>query len=244
MLSNGASKLGHESNQALFGARAQPPQLLRYIPGTRAKIHQRLCAGCPVPNIGPESWCLSVQQERNQYLWFALLAWLCFLPSLLPWFGDQLWLCGLIPHSALGVREYYGKVKKNCNISNCNGHLPPRSMGLLGMARANTAVCVSPKTFLLLLLLLLLLLCFVLLFLGVNVGVITTTDSQATSSRYSSQELNENSAKWTATGLPNNAGHAAMLVDCQYRCVPGYSKAVQSTVSIQLQLHKMTLQTF
>jgi hypothetical protein len=30
------------------------------------------------------------------------------------WFtGDQLWLCGLIPHSALvGVREYDGKVKK------------------------------------------------------------------------------------------------------------------------------------
>jgi hypothetical protein len=28
--------------------------------------------------------------------------------------GDQLWLCGLIPHSALvGVREYVGKVKKN-----------------------------------------------------------------------------------------------------------------------------------
>jgi hypothetical protein len=36
----------------------------------------------------------------------------------LPWFGDQLWLCGLIPHSALvGVREYDGKVKKSCNIS-------------------------------------------------------------------------------------------------------------------------------
>jgi hypothetical protein len=31
----------------------------------------------------------------------------------LPWFGDQLWLCGLIPHSApVGVREYDGKVKK------------------------------------------------------------------------------------------------------------------------------------
>jgi hypothetical protein len=33
------------------------------------------------------------------------------------------------------------------------GHLPPRSMGLLGVARANTAVGVSPETFLLLLLL-------------------------------------------------------------------------------------------
>jgi hypothetical protein len=35
----------------------------------------------------------------------------------LPWFGDQLWLCGLIPHSALvGVREYEGKVKKKIAI--------------------------------------------------------------------------------------------------------------------------------
>jgi hypothetical protein len=30
-----------------------------------------------------------------------------------PAYGDQLWLCGLIPHSALvGVREYDGKAKK------------------------------------------------------------------------------------------------------------------------------------
>jgi hypothetical protein len=35
----------------------------------------------------------------------------------LPWFGDQLWLCGLIPHSALvGVREKYGKAKKKRKI--------------------------------------------------------------------------------------------------------------------------------
>jgi hypothetical protein len=32
--------------------------------------------------------------------------------------GDQLWLCGLIPHSALvGVREQSGKEKKDCNIN-------------------------------------------------------------------------------------------------------------------------------
>jgi hypothetical protein len=34
----------------------------------------------------------------------------------------------------------------------CNCLLPPRSMGLLGVARANTAVGVSPETYLLLLL--------------------------------------------------------------------------------------------
>jgi hypothetical protein len=32
---------------------------------------------------------------------------------------------------------------------NCNCHLPPQSMRLLGVARANTAVGVSPETFLL-----------------------------------------------------------------------------------------------
>jgi hypothetical protein len=32
---------------------------------------------------------------------------------------------------------------------NSNCHLPPRSMGLLGVARANTAVGVNPETFLL-----------------------------------------------------------------------------------------------
>jgi hypothetical protein len=43
----------------------------------------------------------------------------------LPWFGDQLWLCGLIPHSALvGVREREKLKKKIALQVNCNCHLP------------------------------------------------------------------------------------------------------------------------
>jgi hypothetical protein len=73
----------------------------------------------------------------------------------LPWFGDQLWLCGLIPHSAMvGVRQEYGKVKKNCNISRVViAIFHPDQWGVFGVARANTAVGVSSETFLLLLLL-------------------------------------------------------------------------------------------
>jgi hypothetical protein len=42
MLSDGASKLGHESNQALFEARAQPSQPRRYIPA----LAQRFIKDC------------------------------------------------------------------------------------------------------------------------------------------------------------------------------------------------------
>jgi hypothetical protein len=35
----------------------------------------------------------------------------------LPWFGDQLLLCGLIPHSALVVSESMTEKYKKCNIS-------------------------------------------------------------------------------------------------------------------------------
>jgi hypothetical protein len=41
----------------------------------------------------------------------------------------------------------YSDQEQKCNISNC--HLPPRSMGLLGVFKANTAVGESLETFLL-----------------------------------------------------------------------------------------------
>jgi hypothetical protein len=56
----------------------------------------------------------------------------------------------LVPFkSGCGPRQR--NLVRHSNVSeNCNCHLPPRS-GLLGVARANTAVGVSPETFLLLL---------------------------------------------------------------------------------------------
>jgi hypothetical protein len=84
-------------------------------------------------------------RASSLYAWGGLISW-----------NVQLFVRQAVPrlHCQTHMGLFYGP---KCGVGavvtlGCNCHLPPRSMGLLGVARANNAVGVSPETFLLLLL--------------------------------------------------------------------------------------------